>query len=294
MKLTLKSLAQKVLEEAKTPLSANEIWEVAKEKGYDGELQSIGKTPWMSISAQIYRELVLKPESSIFELFGENPRRIKLRSSTIVTSNVLTETFSTPDSVSERDSYPEVARFIRRQFGAYSKIIDDRKSKKGKKGENEWMHPDIVACYFPFEDWNTEVYDLARQLTGTPQRLYAFEVKKEIRYGDLRQSYFQAVSNSSWANEAYLVAANFPDKDEDFIEELRRLSAAFGIGIIELDKKDPEASLIIVGARYNEQLDWITINKIAGLNPDFKDFITKVGKDSSTKNVSKEWYQKVE
>jgi len=156
------------------------------------------------------------------------------------------------------------------------------------------MHPDIVAYYFPLEDWTSEVYDLARQLTGTPQRLYAFEVKKEIRYSDLRQSYFQAVSNSSWANEAYLVAAHFPDKDEEFIEELRRLSAAFGIGIIELDRKDPEASSIIVGARFTEQLDWITINKIAGLNPDFKDFLTKVGKDTTTKNVSKEWYQKVE
>jgi hypothetical protein len=34
-------------------------------------------------------------------------------------------------------------------------------------------------------------------------------MKKELNFSNLRESYFQAVSNSSWANEGYLVTAEY-------------------------------------------------------------------------------------
>lgn len=43
-KITFGELAKKVLEEEKKPLSATDIWEIAKIKGYDKLLHSQGKT----------------------------------------------------------------------------------------------------------------------------------------------------------------------------------------------------------------------------------------------------------
>jgi DNA-directed RNA polymerase delta subunit len=44
-KLTFIELAKRILEEEKKPLSATDIWEIAKQKGYDALLHSQGKTP---------------------------------------------------------------------------------------------------------------------------------------------------------------------------------------------------------------------------------------------------------
>lgn len=48
----------------------------------------------------------------------------------------------------------------------------------------------------------------------------------------MRASFFQAVSNSSWANEGYLVASSIT---ESVSEELRILSDLHGIGVIVLN-----------------------------------------------------------
>jgi len=48
---------------------------------------------------------------------------------------------------------------------------------------------------------------------------------------------FQAVSNSSWANFGYLVAAEIGGTDT--LKELRMLFAARGIGFIKLDVDNP-------------------------------------------------------
>ncbi len=51
--MTYKELGKKVLEQAKKPLSAKEIWEEACKMGWDKELSSIGKTPWDTLFIQI-------------------------------------------------------------------------------------------------------------------------------------------------------------------------------------------------------------------------------------------------
>lgn len=79
-------------------------------------------------------------------------------------------------------------------------------------------------------------------------------IKKEITFSNLRESYFQAISNSSWANEGYLVTAKLLN-DEEFHSELRRLTSAFGIGIIKLDIEDPDASEILYPAIYKTDID---------------------------------------
>jgi hypothetical protein len=41
-------------------------------------------------------------------------------------------------------------------------------------------------------------------------------MKKNLNFTNLREYYFQAVSNSSWANEGYIVALDI-DEDESFL-----------------------------------------------------------------------------
>ena len=78
-----------------------------------------------------------------------------------------------------------------------------------------------------------------------------WSLKKRLSFSNLREAFFQAVSNSSWANEGYLVAADI-STDEDFQAELHRLSASFGIAIIQLDIEQPiiRRACSCAGARY--------------------------------------------
>jgi hypothetical protein len=123
-------------------------------------------------------------------------------------------------------------------------------------------------------------------------KLYSFEVKKELTFANIREAYFQAVSNSSWANEGYLVTANILH-DEEFMTELKRLTSAFGIGIIKLDIEDPDASEILFPAKHKTEIDWETVNKLSKENPDFRKFIVRIKNDMNSKEIIKEKYDKV-
>jgi hypothetical protein len=58
-------------------------------------------------------------------------------------------------------------------------------------------------------------------------KITSYEIKKEINTDyELKKSYFQAVSNSSWANYGYLVALEISDNLKD---EMERLNQSFGI-----------------------------------------------------------------
>ena len=56
-RFTFMKLAELILSEENRALTALEIWEIAKEKGYDVRIGSKGKTPWKTIEAQIYTSL---------------------------------------------------------------------------------------------------------------------------------------------------------------------------------------------------------------------------------------------
>lgn len=113
----------------------------------------------------------------------------------------------------------------------------------------------MVGCYFPLGDWKQEVYELSSSIGSISVRLLSFELKRALGFGNLRESFFQTVSNSSWANESYLVAVEVSE-EEEFRKELSRLSTSFGIGVIKLCLGDPHSSEIIFPAKYREALDW--------------------------------------
>ncbi|MBD3766005.1 MAG: HrgA protein [Rhodobacterales bacterium] len=82
------------------------------------------------------------------------------------------------------------------------------------------------------------------------------------------------VSNSSWANFGYLVAAEIGGTDT--LKELRMLFAAHGIGFIKLDVDNPAESQVLIPARERDEIDWDMANRLAIENKDFLEYVKLV------------------
>lgn len=295
--MTFLELAQKVLEEIKKPLTANEIWEFGEKNGYDKQLNSKGKTPWATLGARIYTD-ERDNSDTIFAVVGKRPKRFYLKSQTYLSDNKKIEELeqNTEEIIVkekpkylEKDLHPFLSYFAYYHLNCYTKTINHSKSSKKEFGE--WVHPDIVGCYFPIDEWSSEVLNLSSAVGNTSLKIFSFELKKELNLSKLRESFFQAVSNSSWANESYIVAAEISNND-DFLKELQRLSSSFGIGVIKLDIEEPLSSEILMPAINRENLDWETINKLT-INKDFKEFLKRIKIDLTSNEIRKEKYDKL-
>ncbi len=190
----------------------------------------------------------------------------------------------------EIDIYPKLAQFIWSELGIYSMRIDEkRSSNRNGSGGNKWLYPDVVGMEILTRGFHQKVHTLVSVCSNPRTRLWSFEVKSHLNRSNVRQAFFQAVSNSSWAGFGYLVAAEI--EGSDTINELRILSAAHGIGLIELDKENPSESRIVIPARENPDVDWATCNRIASENSDFLTFIRNVREFYQTGNPrGKDWY----
>lgn len=299
------NLAEEVLQTAEQPMTFQEIWEIAVEKKLQTKLRSsTGKTPWQTLGARLYVDVRDNP-SSLISKVGSRPSRFFLKSRqnevSPTTVNKLEKEqnkkrIKEPTSYKERDLHPLLAYFaysnpaFNHGKSIFSKTIFHESSKKG--GYNEWIHPDMVGFYIPLEDWRPEVIEFNRLSDNNSIHLYSFELKKELSKANYREAYFQAVSNSSWAHEGYLVAAKIL-QDDDFLAELERLAASFSIGIIHLDVHDVDSSTVLYPAKVKDKLDWETINKLCDQNPDFLKFIEDVKIDFNYTRIHKSEYDEI-
>lgn len=293
--MTFLELAERVLKEEKKPLTAIEIWNIGTQKGYDKELNSQGKTPWATLGAQIYVNSK-DDKKSKFAKTDSRPKKFYLKS---MGSTINIDDYTLPEDIVvhkkkkfdflEKDLHKYLSYFAYYHLNCYTKTINHNISSKKEFGE--WVHPDMVGCYFRMEDWKKEVYDFSNSIGVRGIVIFSFELKRELSFSNLRESFFQCVSNSSWANESYLVAARISEND-DFMEELSRLATSFGIGVIELNVEDPDSSEIIIPAKYKQDLDFETINKLA-MNNDFKEFLETVKIDLTSKKIHKKEYDLV-
>lgn len=121
--------------------------------------------------------------------------------------------------------------------------------------------------------------------------MFSFELKTTLNFSNLRQSFFQTVSNSSWANEGYLVTLNLDD-DPTLRDEIRRLNNAFGIGLIKLNPENIFESEILFPSKINPEIDWDTVNRLANENSDFTDFLKLITEDCKLGKV-KSTYDKL-
>lgn len=299
-KITFWDIIERTLEKVATPLSAKEIWDKANELGILGDFTTTGKTPWATIGAYCYRDINNNAENSTIIQTSARPAQFFLRrlSGAIDLEKIQEQQKievakrekSETKKFNERDLHPILVAYASgdSHFKANLKTIYHEKSSRTTKGQNEWLHPDVVGVYFPFQEYRKETIEIQSYLSVTSIKLFSFEIKVSLNFGNLRESFFQAVSNSSWANEGYLVTLHI-DSDPTFKDEIRRLNNAFGIGIIQLNSENVYESEIIFPSRVNQEIDWDTVNRLSNENPNFSDFLKLITEDCKLGKVKSEY-----
>jgi len=184
----------------------------------------------------------------------------------------------------EHDLYPKLIEFLRAEYSAKGFRIDESKaSNRRGKGGNKWLYPDVVAVEALTKNLNAEVVEALKHSGEQRARLWSFEVKKLLNKSNVREAYFQTVSNSSWANFGYLVAERI--EGSETIKELQMLYAVHGIGLIELEPESPSESIVRIPAREKPNIEWTMCSRLADENSDFEAFMKRVRKFFQTNDL---------
>ncbi len=237
-----------------------------------------GNTPHQSVSASIYTALN-KGEELPFLKAQEKTVLIALKD--VAKEPVLNiEKISAPivKIAHERDLHPFLTymAFHNENLKCYTKTIFHEESVKSPKGMDRWLYPDMVGVRFLHAELSNEnLIAFSKKFDTLPIKLVSFELKKEISVTNCREYYFQAISNSSWANEGYLVGCNMDTQNTDLMNLLKRLHASFGIGVIDL-RTDEDKSVILLNAKYKEKIDYTVALELSDKNPKFSGFLKSV------------------
>lgn len=307
--MTYYDAAKKVLEQSNIPMKLNEIWEKACELGYDKQIEETGKkknsdfqmskTPITSLASSIYTDIKYNPDTTMFVKVGKGKfflkNKINSSNQSLINeiNNIneeedleeITKNEITNKKILEEDLHIPLTKYLH-SMKIYSKTINANATDVNLKGKMKWGTPDIVAV--TFKDYiNKSVLELFNHINLPTTELYAYELKLKLTLSNLTEYYFQALSNSGWANEAWLVAMEIDENDIDLMEEIKRLNQSFGVGIIRLDYNNPEDSEILFSAKKRNDLDIDTMDKLCN-NRQFQDFINDVNEILDAKDKSKD------
>lgn len=271
MKNTIKEAILKVLEEKAVALTYSEVSDkIIKGKYVDwGE----AKTPESTIAARL-GSFIKKNDTRVKRVKGKKGFKYYLSKyeDEINLNEIVEGSRSTKTKeFQERDLHILLSSYLNNK-NIYSKTIPHEKSANSKDNHQKWIHPDMIGIKF-LSLKNKSSRDLMKIVNKSDGfELTSYELKIEINSDyDLKKTYFQAVSNSSWANYGYLVA--FEEISSNLKEEMERLNQSFGIGIIQL-KANPFESEILFPAK-SKELDFKTIDKLCKVNDDFEKFISE-------------------
>ncbi len=284
-----RELAKKVLEQAERPLSVKEIFEKACEMGLDKECKD-GKILPHSLGSQLGEHdisndkkqfYVARKEGGAFFYWLKSREREFPPQKTLDAKEEDDEQSECSDTAKkEKDLHPLLVKFLSEDpnFKLLCKTICHEPCKKGKGGQNKWNYPDIVGVYFPYNKYKQETLRFLHHTGQERHKLFSFELKKELSFSNLKASYFQAVSNSSWANEGYLVVLGIEDKYKDkVLDELKRLNRSFGIGVIKLESGISNSKILLPAKE--REIDIPTLNMLIEQSPKyFKPFMAKINK----------------
>lgn len=293
-KLNYTELAILAMQKLNRPVTTTELWQYIVENNlhhrlhtYDEQKQQLsGKTPEATFGRNIYIDVVnfeavpnTKPKQFVLKNNTTDVWNNTIEPQIVIERTVnMTKAPNKKSHFHERDLHSLLAYFLKHNdyFGAYSKTIFHEGSQKGVRGEDKWLYPDMVAVNFEYANYGkNNVLKFIEKFDIKPIKIFSFEIKKELNFSNYKESFFQAVSNSSWANEGYLVALNI-QQDNQFTEALQKLSQSFGIGIIELNLENILQSKILSPAKFKEKMDYSVIEELASKNPNFKDFLKTV------------------
>ncbi|GAA8547394.1 COG2958 family protein [Helicobacter pylori] len=261
-------IVQSVLE-ITGPIKVTEVYDKAKELFEKGEITNMfdygGKTPDRSVSAFIYT--ALKEGKAVpFENAAKEGDKILIALKSAAKEPVLNmEKPSAPSAkiahnkiAHERDLHPFLTymAYYNENLKCYTKTIFHEESVKSPKGMDRWLYPDMVGVRFLHAELSNEnLIAFSKKFDTLPVKLVSFELKKEISVNNCRECYFQAISNSSWANEGYLVGRHIDTHNPQLMDLLKRLHASFGIGVIDL-RTNEDKSAILLNAKYKGKIDY--------------------------------------
>ncbi|GAA7309200.1 COG2958 family protein [Helicobacter pylori] len=264
------------------PIKVTEIYDKAKELFEKGEIENMfdygGNTPDQSVSASIYTALS-KGEELPFCKAQEKPVLIALKGA--AKELVLNAEKPSAPSVKiahERDLHPFLTYMAinNENLKCYTKTIFHEESSKSIKGMDRWLYPDMVGVRFLHAELSNEnLIDFSKKFDILPVKLVSFELKREISVHNCRECYFQAISNSSWANEGYLVGHHIDTHDLKLMDLLKRLHGSFGIGVIDL-RTHEDKSTILLNAKYKEKIDYTVASELSEKNEKFSAFLKSV------------------
>ena len=230
-----------------------------------------------------------KPRPRLF-YWGESQHQVDIQVQTDSTSMLKDERVA----LSEHELYPLLMQYLADEEGLLCRRIDEKRSRNNKGlGGNHWLYPDIVAFQPLDKDWEPTVKSYVQHSEGRLVRLWSFEVKRQLNRGNVRECFFQAVSNSSWANFGYLVATEInEDKQRSVEKELQMLCALHGIGVILLNPQDLGNSQTLIPARERATIDWQSVNRLVEENRDFEKMVKLVTEYHQTGTIHKELWNK--
>ncbi|WP_217620672.1 HTH domain-containing protein [Helicobacter pylori] len=284
--MTYIELSKKVLEQAEKPLSVKEIWERACGMELDKERNGTGKTPWSTLGTdlgkdkkQFYvaRKEKGKGKETFFYWLKSREREFPPQKTLDAKEEDDEQSECSDTAKKEKDLHPLLVKFLSEDpnFKLLCKTIRHEECKKGEGGECKWNYPDIVGVYFPYNKYKEETLKFLHHTGQKRHKLFSFELKIRINFSNLKESYFQAVSNSTWANEGYLVV--FEEIGDKVLDELRRLSQSFGIGVIKLESEISNSKILLPAKE--REIDVPTLNMLIEQSPkDFKPFMANINK----------------
>lgn len=276
---TIKESILKSLEDLKKPCTSKEVYEhIIANNYYVGN----SKTPDSTISA-IIGEFVTNNDTRVKRIkrdkgpylyyLAKYEQEFETEIENALKSSTIGQKPTNNQSYQERDLHILLSTYLESK-NILAKTIFHEKSKNRKDKNQKWVHPDVIGVEFlglKSETCKTFINVLQKSDT---LKLTSYEIKKAIKTDyELKECYFQAVSNSSWANYGYLVAFEIGDNLKN---EMERLNQSFGIGIIELSA-NPYESKILFPAKLKE-LDFKTIDKLCNVNEHYGEFIAVIEK----------------
>jgi hypothetical protein len=278
--MTIKEAIIKSLEDFNRLVNSIEICEHILQKKYS---EFGGKTPHATVSAQL-GDFIRNGDSRVKRIKQKNGMYsyyLAKNEKFVVVDNIPDDGDSISanhkannrtNSYEERDLHILLSSYLK-NTDVFSKTIFHEQSN-GKDNNQIWTHPDMIGIKF-LNLQNIASQNFLKSINKIDAfKISSFELKKEINSdSDLKKAFFQAVSNSSWANYGYLVAFEFSDS---LYDEMARLNQSFGIGIIELHS-NPFQSKILFPSAYRD-LDFKTIDKLCKINKEFEKFIEHIEK----------------
>lgn len=266
--MTIKEATLQSLDDMKKPSTYKEIYNNIESKEY----YNFGKTirPTATVSAML-GDFIRNNDTRVKRIGTSAEYRYyleKYKDDILFEELIQKNEIPTSETYSEKDLHKLLSSYLKNEK-IYSKTIPHEESKIKKDKHQKWIHPDMIGVKTLHLDSIKNKAFMKTVNNVDRFSLTSYEIKREINTDyELKEAYFQAVSNSSWSNYGYLVAFEISGNLKD---EIERLNQSFGIGVINLKAK-PFQSQILFQAKFRE-LDFKTIDKLCVVNEKYEEFI---------------------